>query len=354
MRTLLFSGITLVALAASLAAQATERRAVPGTDVAIYNLAGVVRVEAGSGADVVVEITRGGADAAQLRLETGEIRGQQTLRVIYPADDITYGDPGRWGDGETTLDVRDDGTFNDQHDRHFFRSGRRVRISGRGRGLDAHADLRILVPAGKQVAVYLAVGKATVSNVDGDIRLDVASADVEASHTKGSLYLDTGSGSVRVTDVAGDIILDTGSGDVTVTGITGGRVKLETGSGGVTATRVEADELKVDTGSGDVDVSDVKARAISLDTGSGSVGLGLLTRFETLDVDTGSGEVTIRVPADFGAVVDIETGSGGIDMGGVPVTVTRMESDHIIGRIGDGRGRMKVETGSGGVRLVKS
>jgi len=352
MRTFLLTGLACVA-AAQVAAQATERRAIPGADVAIYNLAGVVRLEAGTGADVVVEITRGGADAAQLRLETGDIRGHQTLRVIYPGDDLVYAGLGRW-DGETTIDVRDDGTFNDEHDRHFFRTGHRVRISSRGRGLDAHADLRILVPAGKQVAVYLAVGKASVTNVDGDIRVDVASADVEASHTKGSLYLDTGSGSVNVTDVAGDITLDTGSGDVTVTGMTGGRVKLETGSGSVTATRVAADELKVDTGSGDVEVSEVKARDISLDTGSGSVRLGLLTRFESLNVDTGSGEVTIGVPADFGAEVDIETGSGGIDMGGVPVTVTRLESDHIIGRIGDGRGRMKVETGSGGVRLVKS
>ncbi len=71
-------------------------------------------------------------------------------------------------------------------------------------------------------------------------------------------------------------------------------------------------------------------------------------------MDTGSGGVTITVPADFGAEVDIETGSGGIDLGGVPVMVTRLESDHIIGKIGDGRGRMKIETGSGGVRLVKS
>src|SRR5712692_4911494 len=357
MRTVLLAGLAVGALARTAGAQATERRTVPGADVAIYNLAGVLRLEPGGGAEVAVEVTRGGSDAAKLRIETGEIRGRQTLRIVYPDDDIVYDALGHWG-GETTVDVRDDGTFNDDHGHHggrrFFGGGHRVRISGRGRGLDAHADLRVLIPAGKRVAAYLAVGKALVTNVDGDIRVDVSSADVEASHTKGSLILDTGSGDVRVSDVAGDITLDTGSGDVTVTGMTGGHVKLDTGSGNVTATRVEADELKVDTGSGDVEVSGVKARDISLDTGSGEVKLGLLTRFESLGVDTGSGGVTITVPADFGAEVDIETGSGGIDLGGVPVMVTRLESDHIIGKIGDGRGRMKIETGSGGVRLVKS
>ena len=45
----------------SASGQATERRAVGGNAVAIYNLAGRVRVEGGAGSDVVVEITRGGA-----------------------------------------------------------------------------------------------------------------------------------------------------------------------------------------------------------------------------------------------------------------------------------------------------
>jgi lia operon protein LiaG len=353
MRTFLLVGVALGAAVPPLVAQAVERRPVPGADVAVYNLAGVIRLESGSGADVMVEITRGGGDAAKLRIETGDVGGRQTLRVIFPDDDIVYGALDRWN-GSTDLDVRDDGTFGDNHGRHFFRSGHRVRISGHGRGLDAHADLRILIPAGKRVAVYLAVGKAFVTNVDGDIRVDVSSADIEASHTKGSLYLDTGSGDVRVTDVAGDITLDTGSGNVTVTGMSGTHIKLDTGSGDVTATGVQADVLNVDTGSGNVEVSNVKAREISLDTGSGDVKLGLLTRFQSLDVDTGSGEVTIRVPADFGAEVDIETGSGDIDLGGVAVTVTRLESDHIMGKIGDGNGRMKIETGSGGVRLVKA
>jgi len=45
----------------------------------------------------------------------------------------------------TTLRVRDDGTFGEEHGRHdrggWFREGREVRITGRGRdGLEAYAD----------------------------------------------------------------------------------------------------------------------------------------------------------------------------------------------------------------------
>src|SRR5712692_12086541 len=99
MRTVLLAGLAVAALARAAGAQATERKTVPGADVAIYNLAGVLRLEPGNGADVAVEITRGGGDAAKLRIETGEIRGRQTLRVIYPDDDIVYDALGRSGGG---------------------------------------------------------------------------------------------------------------------------------------------------------------------------------------------------------------------------------------------------------------
>ena len=349
--------VMFVALAVGLGArrapaQTPERYTVAGDDVAVYNLVGQLKVEGGAGAAVVVEVTRHGADAARLKIVTGEIRGRQTLRVVYDADEITYALMGRGSN--TTERVRDDGTFDDNHGRRFGDRGREVRISGSRGGLDAYADLRVVVPVGKTVAVYLAVGKAVVDNVDGDIRVHVSSADVDASHTKGRLRLDTGSGDVTVTDVSGEIGLDTGSGDVTVTGVAGTGLKLETGSGNVTCERVAVDDLKVDTGSGDVEMTGVKARNVGLDTGSGNVKLELLSDLDVLDVDTGSGGVTITIPADFGAQLDIETGSGGIDFTGLTIQARKLESDHIVGQIGDGRGRVKIETGSGEVRMRRA
>ena len=119
----------------------------------------------------------------------------------------------------------------------------------------------------------------------------------------------------------------------------------------MTGERVAVDDLKVDTGSGTVELRDVKARAVGLETGSGDVKLELLSGADELKVDTGSGSVTITLPTDFGAQVDIETGSGDIDFTGFTIQARKLESDHIVGQIGDGRGRMKIETGSGGVRL---
>src|SRR5207247_9487120 len=121
-------------------------------------------------------------------------------------------------DGNPTLDVREDGTFNDREGHGSGVGAHCVRIAGSGRGLEAHADLRVAIPPGKKAAVYLAVGRVSVANVDGDLQVDVSAANVTGDHPKGSLRIDTGSGDVKVADVEGDVSLDTGSGNVIVTG----------------------------------------------------------------------------------------------------------------------------------------
>jgi len=59
--------------------------------------------------------------------------------------------------------------------------------------------------------------------------------------------------------------------------------------------------------------------------------------------------VTISGPPDLAAVLELETGSGGIEVG---YPVARMKRDHgaLRGTIGDGRARIHVDTGSGAVR----
>ncbi|HEU4641783.1 MAG TPA: DUF4097 family beta strand repeat-containing protein [Gemmatimonadaceae bacterium] len=341
---------TLAALAAppivpaALAAQGGSRYTLSGSAVAIYDLAGKVRLEAGSGSDVVVSVDRVGADADKLRVLTGPIGGSTTLRVLFPARRISY--PGMRDNSSTTLRVNEDGTFGDEDD-----GGDRVTITGSGGGLEAGADLRIAVPRGKRVVLHLAVGDAAVANVDGDLTVNVNSADITVNGARGRLRLDGGSGNVRVSDVQAELDVDTGSGSVTVTGAKSDRVRLDTGSGGARVSNVEASRLEIDVGSGSIDASAVRVPDVKLDAGSGSVDVALAGEIRNLDIDAGSGNVTVHVPASVGAELSVETGSGGIRTD-LPVQATKLERDALVGKIGDGRGRIHIETGSGGVRLL--
>jgi len=332
-------------LALPLQAQA-DRRSIPGNDVAIYNLAGQMHAVPGTGSDVTVEITRGGADASKLTIATGELHGRQTLRVIYPDDRIVYPKMGR--NSNTTIDVDDDGTWSGND-----RGRHRVRISGSGSGLEAYADLTVSVPPGKRVRFFLGAGGAWISNVNGDLSVDVAGADVTTENTKGRLSLDTGSGRVSVKNADGTLDLDSGSGDVTVSGVRGPQLTIDSGSGDVQADDVSVDRLSLDSGSGSVKISGLASKTVTLDSGSGSVDMGFKGNVESMDIDSGSGEVTLRLPAAFSARFDIDAGSGGVRTD-FQLAVSHYESDRLIGTMGDGKGRVHIESGSGQVQLVKA
>jgi len=343
------AGIALLTLSFPDRALSADRHVVSGASVAIYDLVGKVVAEPGSGADVVVEVTPVGADAAKLSVEQGEIGRWQTLRVVFPGNRVTYRGEDFWG---TDIHVGDDGRFGDRSLVGDEGDRRKVTISGRGSGLEAHADLHVLVPKGKTLALFLGVGSLSITNVDGDLKVDVASASATVRGTRGSLAIDAGSGEIQVSDASGEVSLDTGSGSTTVRGVRGGRLSLDTGSGDITVIDATVDVLKADTGSGGVEIQDLDAQDIALDTGSGSVRMGLLPGSpRSIVIDCGSGGVTLAVPKDLDASFECEAGSGGIDIR-VPHQVTERSHDHVNGRFGTGKGRIHIESGSGGVRIV--
>ena len=368
MRSILLASYPGLAAAALLVAYTradaqTERRVLSGEQVAIYNLAGKLRVESGGGSEVVVEVMRGGRDGDRLRLEEGTIRGYETLRIVYPSERVVYPELGRGN--RSTITVRDDGTWGnelargdrrergDRSSRDYGdRERNRVEIASSGSGLEAYADLRVLVPRGQRIVIHNAAGDARITMVDADLAVEVASSTISAERTRGRLSLDTGSGSVSVSDAQGDVDLDTGSGGVTITGVRGGDLKMDTGSGSIRGGDIDVSDLKADVGSGGVHLERVRASRVNVDAGSGGTELELLTPIDDMKVEAGSGGVTVRLPANLNATVDLETGSGGIDTD-FSVQVTKFEQHHIVGRIGNGRGRIKIESGSGSVRLLR-
>lgn len=342
--------VTGAALAAGLPAAAQERFTIEGDRVAVFNLAGQVRVEPGTGASVVVEVTRGGDDAGRLNIRRGDADGYRTLAVRYPGGDIVYPELGRGS--RTTLDVRSDGTFGGENGLRFGAADR-ITIRGSGSGTRAWADVRVLVPAGRTVAIHHAVGRIDVTGVNGDLHVKGYAAAINASGTRGVLDLDTGSGGITVANAEGEVTLDTGSGGVRVSGVRGRQLSVDTGSGGVTGGDLAVGTLHVDVGSGGVRLEGVDARHVDVDTGSGSVVLHLSRDAEDVKIDTGSGGVTLGLPEGFGADAEIDTGSGGIHVD-FPSTVRRSSRSHFSGSFGNGNGRLVIDTGSGGVRVVRN
>jgi lia operon protein LiaG len=333
----------------SAMAQAPESRTIRGRHVAIYNLAGQVSAVPGSGDAVVVEITRRGADRERLRIEAGTLGDRETLRIVYPTDRVVY--PELRNRTRMNIRVRENGTFGDQG---WTDRGSRdeVEIRDSGSGMEAYADLVVRVPKGQKVDLFLAAGRMQVTNVEGDVLVDVGAAEVDINGTRGSLTLDTGSGRVSVRDAIGDLNIDAGSGGVTLDRIKGDVLRIDSGSGGVEGSAVEVREFNADVGSGGLRFRQMKATTIVAETGSGGVSLEVLSVVDRLDVETGSGGATIRLPAAQGAQLEAETGSGGFTTD-FDITTRRFGRNHVVGTIGDGKARIHLEAGSGSVRLLK-
>lgn len=344
--------VVALALPSGLSAQQVERVVLEGRDVAIHNLVGSLRVEGGSGDRVVVEVTRQGREGGRLTLATGAVRGRQTLRVIYPSDRITYSEVDWYG--RTSFSINTDGTLDHDGDRDGgWRDRRRVEVDGRGNGLDAHADLRVIVPRGATVALYQGVGPTTIDNVEGKLSVDVDAMRMRASRVRGSLALESGSGGVEVSDVTGDLTIESGSGGVTVNGVRGGAVHLEVGSGGLKGGTFDVTELVAEVGSGGMRLSGVNAQRLRVEAGSGGSDVQLLAAVSDVAMETGSGGVTLRLPESTSAAVDIEASSGRIESD-FEVKTARLERRELRGTIGAGAGRIRIESGSGTVRLVKN
>jgi hypothetical protein len=341
-------GIPVVAALLLAGPAAGQRFTLSGERVALHNLAGEVRVEAGSGSAVVVEVTRGGSGAGSVRAERASVDGYDAVRVVFPDSRIVYPRMGRGSN--STFQVRTDGTFGGG-----WRSGdsRRVTVSGSGSGTEAWADARVLVPRGRTVRIYQGVGRVTVANVDGQIQVRTAAAPVSTSATSGSLDVEVGSGSVQVDDARGGVRVESGSGSVRLANVRGPEVRVETGSGGVSGTAITAERVQVEVGSGGVQLSGVGAGDVDVESGSGSVRLGLTRNASRVRVETGSGGVTLGVPESFGAELAVDTGSGGIRVD-LPVTERSSRRGQLRGRLGDGRGSVRIDTGSGGVSIVRS
>lgn len=323
-----------------------------GQSLVVANLIGEITVEPATGSSFEISVTVRGRDATheKIRIDSRDANHSELL-IKYPIDDErTYLYP-PLGRGSTTTMSVDDHDAKDGLGRLFaeFR-GRRVTVRGTGRGFEAWADVTVKVPAGKDLDVDLGVGRIVAANVDGSIELVTRSGEIDAQGIKGDLTADTGSGEVTASDIHGDLSVDTGSGDIRISASSCDAVDLDTGSGTIQVRGLSAESIRADTGSGDIVARDVSAEMANFDTGSGDIDAA----FQTLGrgpfkVSTGSGSIDLSLPPTASAEVDASSGSGGIRCDIDEATILDEDEDEMSFRLGDGRARVELETGSGSI-----
>ena len=336
---------------------ASGRHVLEGPEVSIYNIAGEMHVVEGAGRSVVVEVSPGGRDGGRLTVEETTEKGHPALRVEYPEDHIVYHEYGFGppdGMSSSSLDYE----------------GRRIYVSGRGPGLEAHADIRVLVPRGKTVHLHLAVGRGYVQGVDGDLSFKGASSSVQVERVTGALAVEIGSGNVQVSRSQARVAAETGSGDISISEVDGSltanagsgnidlkrvgaeKISLEAGSGSISGSDIRVSSMSAECGSGEIDLEGTSAGKLSLEAGSGSIHLGLTKNIDELAIEAGSGSVRLEAPENLSARFQIECPKRNLHIA-FPFESRRGDDDTTVGTIGGGRGTIHIEAGSGSVELAR-
>ena len=167
--------------------------------------------------------------------------------------------------------------------------------------------------------------------------------------------LSTASGDIKVSGVAGDLHAKTASGDVTI-GPMIGSVDVKTASGDVEITDVQG-TVKASAASGDVKIHGV-AGTVNASTASGDVDVELIRIEGTGDLkfSSASGDVTVKVPAQLSAQVEMSTVNGSVKTD-FPLTIEELKPNErgqkATGLLGSGAVKLTISTASGDVKLIR-
>lgn len=152
---------------------------------------------------------------------------------------------------------------------------------------------------------------------------------------EGHVNLRTGDGKIELAGLKGEMDLHTGDGSVTLDAVDG-KLHASTGDGHIQANG-RFDELELKTGDGHVDVR----------AGNGS------SMASNWRLETGDGGVSLEVPHDLAADVDLHTSDGHIDLD-MPVTAEgKLRENEIRGKLNGGGNLLTIRTGDGSIHLKK-
>ncbi len=172
-------------------------------------------------------------------------------------------------------------------------------------------DYQIEAPAGTLLGATSGSGDVVDEGVGKNARLETGSGDIRANGLQAPFEAKTGSGNIIAEETGeGDVIAETGSGDIEIKDIHGG--------------------FHGKTGSGDIKATGTPSAPWTLETGSGNIEMWTGNAPLTLDASTESGSVTTEHEM-------LVKGS--------------LNHHHVTGNLNGGGPLVKVETGSGDVRV---
>ncbi|MFD0872410.1 DUF4097 domain-containing protein [Paenibacillus residui] len=150
-----------------------------------------------------------------------------------------------------------------------------------------------------------------------------------------------------------ELKLESSSGDLSLDSVNAVYMQLRSSSGDIQVSRFSADLIEFRASSGDISILDGSAE-LQGETSSGEISIELGELGQDMNLETSSGDIDIRL-SDWpsGLDLDFRSGSGDGRVGLEGFEYETDKSNRIVGKIGEGKIKMKVRTSSGDFSLTR-
>lgn len=168
-----------------------------------------------------------------------------------------------------------------------------------------------------------------------------------------TLQARTSDGNVVANGLTGDLSLTTGDGNLEIDHVSGS-LRIQSGDGRVIVSNADG-AIDAHTSDGDMNV-DGKFHALALHTSDGKLNLHLRegTKLAAASsIRSSDGSVTLHLPADFAADLDVHTSDGHVDCS-LPIAVEHYQSNggaQLQGKVNVGGAPLTISTSDGNVSI---
>jgi DUF4097 and DUF4098 domain-containing protein YvlB len=206
----------------------------------------------------------------------------------------------------------------------------------------------LVVPFETRLRSKTGSGNESIDGIRGPVEASTGSGNISITNVSDTIAVKTGSGRIDLDSAKGAVRANTGSGSINARRIAGGFVG-GTGSGDVALEQTAPGEVDIQTGSGGVDVGGVQG-PLRVRTGSGRI-TAAGQPSGAWNLHASSGNITITLPSQPAFDLHARTASGRITIDH-PFTVQGViSSKELHGKVRGGGSMLEASTGSGDIRV---
>lgn len=209
---------------------------------------------------------------------------------------------------------------------------------------------------GPTMALRSSNGSITATALRGSVDAETSYGSITCEDfSDGDLRLKSSNGRIGISNASFGICEASSSyGAVACSGLKGNAIELNSSNGGVEITDAEARSLHLSSSYGSIRATQVAAGSLKAESGNGSVRVACSPAAPAdLDAQVKSsyGSVEFTAPPQFSGEVYLSTDYGAIRTD-LPVTMSgEISTRKVTGRIGQGTGKLHLESGNGSVEL---